>query len=51
MNWNSASEFFAMGGYGLMGGALSRTLVHLEPYIQPLVVKSQLDRPRKAGGR
>jgi 3-deoxy-D-manno-octulosonic-acid transferase len=34
-----------------MGGALSRTLIHLEPYIQPLVVKSQLDKPRKAGFR
>jgi 3-deoxy-D-manno-octulosonic-acid transferase len=32
-----------------MGGALSRTLAHLEPYIQPLIVKSQLDRPK--GGR
>ena len=29
-----------------MGGALSRTLVHLEPYVQPLIVKSQLDRPK-----
>ena len=26
-----------------MGGALSRTLVHLEPYIQPLIVKAQLE--------
>jgi 3-deoxy-D-manno-octulosonic-acid transferase len=26
-----------------MGGALSRTLVHLEPYVQPLIVKAQLE--------
>lgn len=30
-----------------MGGALSRTLVHLEPYVQPLIVKARLDRPRQ----
>jgi 3-deoxy-D-manno-octulosonic-acid transferase len=41
----------AQGALDAMGGALSRTLIHLEPYIQPLVVKSQLDKPRKTGGR
>lgn len=29
-----------------MGGALSRTLAHLEPFIQPLIVKSQLENPQ-----
>ena len=31
-----------------MGGALSKTLTHLEPYIQPLIVKSRLENPKKA---
>lgn len=34
-----------------MGGALSRTLTHLEPYVQPLIVKSRLEEPGRDAGR
>ena len=41
----SRSEMIAAAQAALdnMGGALSRTLAHLEPYVQPLIVKSRLE--------
>lgn len=43
MNWNSSSEFFAMGGYGLyVWGSYSVVLVVM--LIEPWMVRRRHDR-------
>jgi len=47
MNWNSAGEFFAMGGYGLyVWGAYGVTLVLM--LAEPLLVRQRHAQARRA---
>ena len=46
MNWNSASEFFAMGGYGVyVWGAYAVTLACMS--IEPVLVAARHRRARR----
>jgi heme exporter protein D len=47
MNWNSASEFFAMGGYGLyVWGSYAVTLIIMAA--EPLIAAARRRRARDA---
>ena len=50
MTWHSASEFFAMGGYGLyVWGAYAVTAACLA--IEPVLAVRRHARARRAGGK
>lgn len=50
MNWNSASEFFAMGGYGLyVWGSYAVTAVLM--LAEPVLAARRLARARQAAGQ
>ena len=53
MNWNSASEFFAMGGYGLYvwgSYALTLALMVLEPWLVARRRRRALQQARDSAG-
>ena len=47
MNWSSAAEFFAMGGYGFyVWGSFAASAVCMT--LEPLVLAARLNRARRA---
>ncbi len=47
MNWNSATDFFAMGGYGLyVWGAYAVTAAFM--FVEPVLVALRHGRARRA---